>query len=533
MSSEPDSGSDALTQKQMPRRQFLAGAGAAGAAVAMGAGSAAAQTSGWTTGRGGINFDNDFVQNPYFAEGDLTRAKHRAKWGLTRDDLVFYEDNNGDKAELPGYVPTEDTANVVTLRADKIDAPGLSVFPRGQQYDASGDGEAETDVTALDAEHYTTSSATNGSITVADADSDVSPALRVSTSGLADGETVTATFSDVNIQSDAAKRIFAGIASLPQLDANVTVEFVARDDDGDEKVQKAVAGGDTSTTGVFAASTGNGFVFGDRNADLPTAGSGDGNFDSITEFEIRVSASGGAGDAEVVLTGLDIERKSLWSFGSYVENEGSDDEKTVERTHPSGEFTVTSLDTLGSTFTADDVVFYDVRQPMRYTLAASSEPFEFRFVEATQYQGYDWKFQIRGKQRVPQAIDITHTALEWLDVVDVPTNRFVEVWTANGVDSTDFGDIADSSKTTHTGAYDAEGAQVTLQSSASAGVTNGYGATVLVVDDEKTAIEDTSGGGGGGAAPASGGGMDGILGVLGGGVTALVALFASIKKGLI
>lgn len=533
MSSEPDSGSDALTQKQMPRRQFLVGAGTAAAAVATGAGSAAAQSSGWTTGRDGINFGNDFVQNPYFAEADLTRAKHRAKWGLTRDDLVFYEDNNGDKAELPGYVPTEDTANVVSLRADKIDAPGLSVFPRSTSYDADGDGDAETAVTALDATHYTTTGATNGSITVADADRDVSPALRVTTSGLADGETVKATFTDVDIQSDAAKRIFAGITSLLQLDANVTVEFVARDDDGDEKVQKAVAGGDTSTTGVFASSTGNGKVFGNRTADLSTVGSGDGSFDSISEFEIRVSASGGAGNADLVLTGLDIERKSLWSFGSYVKNEGSDDEKTVERTHPSGTFTVTSLDTLGSTFTADDVVFYDVKQPMRYTLAESTQPFEYRFVEATQYQGYDWKFEIRGKQRVPQAIDLTHTALEWLDLVDIPTNRFVEVWTANGVDSTDFGDIADSSKTTHSGAYDAEGVEVTLQSSASAGVTNAYGATVLVVDDEKTAIQDTSGGGGG-AAPASGGGMDsGILGVLGGGLTALLALFAGIKKGLV
>jgi len=529
MSSESQSGGDG--QNTTTRRTFLKGAGAAGAAVAVGAGGATA-ASGWKSGREDIDFGNDFVQNPYFAEGTLTRAKHRAKWGLDRDALVYYEDNNGDKTALPGYVPTEDTENVVTLRADYVDAPALSVFPRDEKYDATGDGDAETDVTALDATHYTTADATNGTITVADADRAVSPALHVSTSGLAAGETVTATFDKVDIQSDAAKRIFAGIVSIAQLDSSVTVELVARDDDGDEKIMKAVAGGDTTQTDVFASAAGDGIVFGQRNADLTTDGSGDGNFDTISEFEVRISASGSAGDAALTLTGLDIERKSLWKWGSYLKNEGTDDEKRVERTRPSGEFTVTSLATLGDTFHGDDVVFHNVEQPMRYTLAKSDEAFEYQFTEATQYQGYDYKFQIRGKQKVPQAIDLTHTALEWLDIVDIPTSRYTEVWTATGVGDTDFADIADSSKTSHAGAYDAEAATVTLQASGSAGVTDAYGATVLVTEGEKSAILDTSTSGSGGAPPTASGGMfSGILGWAAGGLAGLLAIVAGIKRG--
>jgi len=516
------------------RRTFLKGVGVTAATVAT-AGAANAQTTTpdgpeWATGRDGVDWTSNYVQNPYIAEGTLTRARHRMKWGTDEDSLAFYEDDSGEKAELGGHVPREDTENAITLRADKFDFSSAREFPRGETYDGDGDGDADEDVSALDATHWTTTGATNGSVSVTDADLDVESALTVASDAVADGETVTASFSDVSLSDAAAKRYLQFVVNVDTLTSGATVEVAIVDDDGDEKVVTASPGADTSTASVFAAATGDGIVLQQRLADLSTTANGDGSFDSIDSVEVRVLDA----DATVTFTALDVERKSRWTFGSYLKNEDTDDEERVKRYEPGpGNFTVTGLDTLGDTLAAEGAVLHDVSQPFRYTLAESTLDYKFRFVEATEYPGYDYVFEQRGKWSVPTAIDLTHSGLTMMDEVAVPPGRFKSVWTAAGVEDTAFADLDDDTdKTYHGGAYDSEGADAELRSSVTADTVFAYGADVLVTESNREgAVADDAPSGAGGAAPAenSGGNSMWIFGGLLGGIGAFLA---GLRRGL-
>jgi len=74
---------------ELSRRRFLGNVGLVAASTAGAAtGVASAQeASEWQTGRDGLAWDSDFVQNPYFAEDTLTKAKHRLEWGT--DDAAL------------------------------------------------------------------------------------------------------------------------------------------------------------------------------------------------------------------------------------------------------------------------------------------------------------------------------------------------------------------------------------------------------------------------------------------------------------
>ena len=479
-------------------------------------------------GRDGLAWSSDYVQKPYIADGTLTRARHRMKWGADDDALAAYEDDSGEKAILPGYVPREDTDNVVTLRGDKFDFPGAREFPRGEQYDGDGDGDADEDVSALDATHWTTTDATNGSVSVSDADLDVESALTVASSGVASGETVKATFSDVSLSDAAEKRYLQFVVNVEALTSGATVEVVVPDDDGDEKVVSASPGADTSTASVFAAATGSGFVLQQRLADLSTVSNGDGSFDSIDSVEVRVKDA----DATVTFTALDVERKSRWTFGSYLKNEDTDSEERVKRYEPGpGNFTVSGLDTLGDTLSVDGAIVFDVSQPFRYTLGESTLDYRFRFVEAADYPGYDYVFEQRGKWSVPTAIDLTHSGLTMMDEVAVPPGRFKSVWTAAGVEDTEFSDLDDSDKTYHGGAYDSENADAELRSSVTADTVFGYGADLLVTkSDREGAVSESGAGGGGGAAPSENGGDNNMI-LWGGGLAGIVTFVTGLVRG--
>lgn len=484
MSSEPDSGSDALTQQKMPRRQFLVGAGTAAAAVATGAGVGAADDSnavehGHT--RDGLNWASDFVQNSYFGEEILTRTKHKMAWGTDDDALTTYENDSGEKATLAGYVPREDTENVLTVRADKFQFADASAFPRGRQFDKDGDGEDDSDVSALAATHWATTGATNGSVSVSDADLDVSNALTVTTSGVASGETVTAEFTDVSIGSDAEKRFIQLVANVDQLTSGATVEIVVIDDDGDEKIVTASPSADLAQDSVFATATGKGIVLQQRLGDLATDGSGDGNFDSIERVEVRVSGA----DAEITLTAFNAAKMERWSFGDYLQNEGTDDEEQVTRYEPGpGTFTIMGFDTLSDPLTGDDAVVYDVEQPMRYTLEASTLPYEWELVNADAYPGFDYRLIQRGKFEVPTGYDLSHTGLTLTDQVDVPGNRYDAVRTTSGVDGVAFEDIEDTSWDGHATEYSGEGGTVELSGTVQPGVVYGYEAEILMTESE-------------------------------------------------
>ncbi|MFC7135468.1 hypothetical protein [Halobaculum litoreum] len=513
------------------RRTFIKGVGATAATLAT-AGAASAQETTtadgpeWTTGRDGLAWSSDYVQDPYIAEGTLTRARHRMEWGADDDALTAYEDDSGEKAMLPGYVPREDTENVVTLRADKFDFQGGREFPRGEKYDADSDGDADEDVSALDQTHWSTTDATNGTVSVSNADLDVEKALTVSSSSVAGGETVTAAFSDFALSDAAEKRYLQFVVNVEALTSGATVEVAVLDDDGDEKVVSASPGADTSTASVFAAATGSGIVLQQRLADLTTNANGDGTFDSLDSVEVRIKDA----DATVTFTALDVERKSRWTFGSYLANEDTDSEERTKRYEPGpGDFTVTGLDTLGDVLGADSAVIHDVTQPFRYTLADSTLDYMFRFVEATDYPGYDYVFEQRGKVMVPTAIDLTHSGLTFMDEVAVPPGRYKSVWTLAGVEDTEFADMDEDSKVYHGGAYDSEGKDAELRSSVTADTVFAYGADLLVTEANMDTATSEGGMGGGGAAPSEK--KDGGMWIFGGVFAGIAAFVAALRSG--
>lgn len=520
-----------MQTQMLSRRTFIAGAGAAIAASGTAAAAETTTTDGpdWTSGHASLNFDSDYVPNPWFAESTLTRSRHKLKWGTDDAALATYVDDSDEKTALGGYVPREDTENVLTVSADKFAAPDLYDFPRDTLYDKDGDGDKEEPVRALDASHWTTTSGTNSSISVTDADLDVPHALTVDAT-VATGESATATFDltqfSAAITDSIAKRYLAGVANLT-LNSGTIIKVVAIDNDGDEKEVKADPAGDATTAGTFATGSGDGIVFQQRLGDLATGGSGDGSFDTIDTIEIRVIEANGT----ITLSAFNAEKMSEWVFGSYLKNEDTDSEERVKRVRPGpGTFTLTDFGTLSTALKHDDAVVYDVEHPFRYTLADGTGDFEYRFVKAEDYSGYEWRLQTRGKREIPSGYDLQHTGITWNDEVTAPANRYVDVWTASGVEDTDFADIEDSSKTSHAGKYDSRGATVELKASASANTVYGVGFDLLLTAANKDDAMNTSGGGGGGAPPEQQSGGSGLIATIiaifgGGGIAVFLRKF--------
>jgi hypothetical protein len=443
-------------------------------------------------------------------------------WGTDDTALITYENDNGERDELPGNVDRRDSENVVEVRADKMDVPDFRAFPRGESFDSDGDGSEDSDVRALDAEHWSETNSANGSVTVSDADTDLTTALNVASSGIPNGETVKGTFSDVSISDDAQKRFLQTVVNVNSVASGALVEIVARDDDGDEKILKVDPAGSASDADVVSTGTGNGYVAQQRMGDLPTNGTGEGSFDSIQEVEIRISDA----DADVTLTAFNAEKMDRWEFGSYIQNEDSDDETRVTRYEPgAGTFTATGLDTFSSELTASGAVFYDVSIPVRYTMEKATKAYEWVLEAAEEYPGYEYILTQRGKVAVPTGYDLMHSALEYTDKVSVPSGRYKSVSTAEGVENTAFEDITWTSQGSK---YDSQGATVTLNSAPTAGTTYAYEAEVLVTESN---WKETKGNSGGGAAPQESGDGGGLMTMVAAVVTGILGFLGLKSRG--
>lgn len=485
---EQNSGSSGV-QGGMNRRNFLRATAGAAALATVGVGTVAAS-------RGSLNWGHDYVHNPFFGEDTLTKAKHKMSWGATDAALMDYEDDSGEKATLGGVVDREDTDNILTVRADKMDVPDFYVFPRGETFDSDGDGDDDEDVSALDPQHWTLTNATNGSISVEDGGLKGEYSLRASSTSVASGETVTATFDMASITSDVSKRYLQLVTNVDALASGSVVTIRVIDGDGDKKAVKIDPAGDTANDDVIASATGTGIVSQVRLGDLATTADGDGSFTEIETVEIEIADA----DADITLAALDVEKKSRLEFGSRLINEDTDDEERVVNYEPSGDITATGLDTFSSEFTVDGATFYDVAFPMHHTLEKGSLAFEHEFEATDEHPGYDFIFTVRGKQEVPAEIDLKHAGLTYEDEQKAPSSRYLLVRTAEAVGDTAFADIDDTEWTSHTSSYGSRGSDVALSSAVQPGVTWAYEAEILVTTDQKEAIESgTSDGGGGGA----------------------------------
>ncbi|MFC7087915.1 hypothetical protein ACFQI5_13545 [Mammaliicoccus vitulinus] len=281
--------------------------------------------------------------------------------------------------------------------------------------------------------------------------------------------------------------------NVEALTSGATVEVAVLDDDGDEKVVSASPGADTSTDSVFAAATGSGFVLQQRLADLSTNANGDGSFDSLDSVEVRISEA----DATVTFTALDVERKSRWTFGSYLDAEDTDSESREKRYEPVRELHRHRAGHAGGRPRGESAVIHDVTQPFRYTLADSTLDYMYRFVEASDYPGYDYVFEQRGKL-CPDGYRPHPLGTHVHGRGGGPAGSLQVGVDARGRRGHRVRGHGRGLEGRHGGAYDSEGKDAELRSSVTADTVFAYGADLLVTSDNMDAATSEGGMGGGG-----------------------------------
>lgn len=518
MSENQAENGDELIETTFSRRRFMATTAATATAVAVGG-------TGIAAAEGGIRLDegSEKVNDPYIT-ASVTIAEHTGAMGQ-----LEYVADDGETASLAddGIVmarrPESDTDvpvahNPVTFAASSIESEEFAAFPRGATYDDDADADtAEVDVSALDASLWTTTDATNGTISVSEDDD----ALAISASGMASGETVTARFdlstvasSDATISDGVPRKWLQTVMDVTALPAGSTVEFRIEDSSGTQAVASVDPSGDTSTVDVLAAATGSSLVREARIGELESAQGVD--LEDVQVLEVAISEA----DAAVTLHGLNLERESRWTFGK-AERVNSDDElEENDVEEPSGSFSITSLESLdGTPFSSATIrgLVLDVEQraselPTSATLARSSDAESYdRDKRLEVVRVFEW----------PTAYDLSSSLDTVLDEVALPSSRHlaVEVASATVSELNDWDDVdAVSSWTSKTSAYDAAiETEVELSSTPTVGDRIAVRYEVLVDDNELDDMTRSSAFG----AAAVGGGGGGLFGSARGLFTAL------------
>jgi len=501
-----------LYETTLGRRRMMQATGVALATAAT-AGSAAAASDDDLT----LNYETDYVANPYIA-ADVTIGQHKSDY----TSPLMYENDNGEDVELPAVIDETDpndsdktTQNLYGIRADRVDAGAYHAFPRDAKYDEDGDGDEDTAVKAVDATHWSTDeSNTSGSLSVSDGSDEVS-SVSLAASSIASGETATATFDltahNASITSDEDKRYLQLAFNVDALTSGAVVSVRAVDEDGDYKEATIDPSGDTSNTGVMANATGSGYVAQIQLADLSVQGSGDGTFNNIESLEVQFAEA----DATVELFGIDLERKSKWEYGEFVQNEHTDDEETTTIYEPGpGYQKLTDLS--GSVLQNANI--YDLEVPVKYTAGESDEGGSSSSTQAENYPSFDKKLKQIERLATETAIDLSHSNMALKIDQSLPTSRYHTLELATG--TSDIDDPEDMTWTDVSGSLSGAGTTSTLEDMIEAGKQYTLRVRTVLTQSEFNDATSSGGGGFGGARTSGGGGLlSGVQGM----VLALVA----------
>ncbi len=519
-----------LMSREVSRRRAL-GMGAGAAIALASAGTASAQTETPDAEDVSVNFDSEFVHDPY-VNASVTVTEHLGSFSQFE-----FTNNAGEVADLgdDGFTlarapDDEDTPhNPVSLKASAFytDDDGsrtvhdeYGAFPRGVTYDDDGDSDTEEEpVSALDATHWTTSDATNGSITVADGEDGT---LDVSTSSVASGETVSANFdlssvgsSDGTITSGVLRKHLQTVVDVDALPSGALVELAVIDSTGAEVTATIDPSADLSEESVFATSTG--------DAKVGQAPIGElGSLEDIEQFEIRVSEA----DATLTFHGLNLDRESAWTFGSQERQTTNDDDETivevVDVEEPDGDYSITDLGSLDETpfgNAAIAEVTYDAE--MRASEMDEDEVnILARLKETPSTYDRPHEIEIVVEYNPTEAYATSYDFENLLDEVALPQSRYTGVEVATGVaEIEDWEDVEDTSWTSRTSSYDSVGDDVELYSSLASSDRTYTRHRYLLDDDEaddatSSAAVAAVGASGGGGSGGINWGVTGLLGFL-------------------
>jgi hypothetical protein len=217
----------------------------------------------------------------------------------------------------------------------------------------------------------------------------------------------------------------------------------AVDADGDYRYAEINASENASNEDIIANGTGNGYVFAEKLANLPLAGSGDGSFDEIQKVEVVAADA----DIGVTMAGLDLDKKSEMDLAEIERDTDSDGDletTTVTNYYEGGVANITDLDTLGSDF--DNAVIADLHvYDVEYQLAdiSDSEEYSTEFSNADDYN-YPQKLELFADMEVPSAIDLSHGSLTMEFEQGLVESRYAIAEVATGADtSEEFGNLTD------------------------------------------------------------------------------------------
>jgi hypothetical protein len=505
----PDDERVERTKRQMGRRSFMAAAGAT-ALVATGAGAVSAQSD-------QLNFSTEMTPDPRI-RGTVTVGEVGPDMAML--EYIADDDTVQSLADYGGMLaprPTEgEPHNPVQVSAGAIGLDAYGAFPREEQYDEDGDGSADTDVSALDATHWTKDvSGSAGTMTIADDQSAGGVnGLRVSTSSQGTGDVAIAALdpSYIDFTEDIDRRYIQLGVDVDTLESAATVDIVLRDSNSNEVVVSIDDGLTLDDTDVVATSTGDAVVYqqqiGDINADTLT---------DIQAYEVQVSE----GNADVLFFWQDLERTTDIAFGTEEYLDADDNVDTQTLYEPSGSYSITELGTV------DDLLaggtFLDVTYDIHLAASeASTDWHEFQFVEADRYDR-DLRYQVVYNHDPPAAFDLNWSLDELFVEQSHPSNRYISVKTATGSEQfvLDDRDSDTVSWTSRTGNFDKEiGDEVSMTTVVNAGDVTGIYFDVLVDEGEK---DDMTGSAAvGGPTGQSGGFLDKILSVPGMILTAVI-----------
>lgn len=452
------------------------------------------------------NTGADISPDVYKHEDTLTVAKHDMS---EMDSLLQYYADDGELTNLDATVNSTQDAPA-SVRFDAMDVDRYQLFPRVS-------GETGNSHTWLNSSNWTTGGTNATQVTIADADGATAsgvPALGISTTSMETGDDAEAKFAqNVEITSDADKRVLLFVGAVNTLETGSSVEIRAYDSDGDYRYAEINSSGSTADDNVVVNSTTTGIFYNERLSNLKMGGTGDGSMSEIQNVRFVVTD----GDADVDVVGLDVESKTLVSSLADVNadhnGDGTKTTKTVSEFTSGGYADVTGLDTLHgmySSATVHDLQVHNVRYSIQDLTDASD--YRVNFSEATDYGSYPWMLTIEAELTVPTAIDLSHGTLSLRGDQKFVNDRYAEISVAQ-----DMGDVDGPSKvnsshyTDKSSVYSQKDETHTILASDTAGSSDWVQLKILLLDGEKSTLSDTSGAMMGPTGGSSGGIFGGIF----------------------
>lgn len=472
-------------------------------------------------GAAGFTLDTTADQYPktYHHEDQLTIASHdRASM-----DWLEYENDNGNIATIDATVNgTNDSAAKVSYRADQLEDESLGMFPRV-------DNEENNTVTWLNEGNWTTSA---GNVTASGADGTTASgvkAIQIGSDGtFGSGSSDYTEYTKPSITSDAPKRYLQFVGNVDSLEAGAEVQIQVRDGGGDYVRAVINSSRDDTATDVIANGTHDGVIYQEQLGQLTVKGSGDGTLDAVETVRVQVVD----GDANVTITGLNVQKKSQWSFGNERVLDTStddDDDYTDEVVHANADGgRINMTDTSGLSQAFDDAVIHDLRyHNVEYRMQDNPGDVTVEFVEANEYGGYPMMLKVGWTSTIPAAYDITHGNIELRVEQSFLSDRYTRLRYAEGIGDKDPDEIADSSWIDVTGNLGEQHTTITADSTVSADKTYRVELNALLVDGDQANLEIQKAGGGFWGDSGGGNPFMSLYNWVAGGIVGLVTMIAA------